>query len=175
MVMRLRYSPYPPEQYTAKYLGATFGYGAHPPLAGNLAAWNLFWLSHPPLDLLLTWPEDKGGDVPHCSDLAEACIEAVRRVIEGKALSVLLVGRPIDFATFLNKIPVGPLRVLLPYLAADPAWRSTVLSRAAVAEARLGSQTSTLVRGALLAGALVELDVKQAVLRASNVLEFRRR
>jgi hypothetical protein len=50
LTKRIRYSPHPPEQYVRTVNTIQVGPGTLAHLAGNLAAWNLYWLSCPGLE-----------------------------------------------------------------------------------------------------------------------------
>lgn len=129
--MQLRYSPYPPRSYTVSYQGSRVGFGMYPPLVTNPAAWNLFWLSYPPLDDLLSWPEHDAGNAPICNSLVSACITTADRPAMFERLTTLNPRVAVQ-----QLVDLG-LSTLPPYPYLGPSWRKAMEGRAVEADLRL--------------------------------------
>jgi hypothetical protein len=138
--MELRYSPYPPSAYSVEYMGVRFGLGVYPPLVDSRGAWNLFWLSYPPLDKLLTWPVERAGEVPCYIELVDLCIATALQSVRGRALGTLATSlRPVAFVQGVATSGKD-LQALSLYQALGGKWVTTMADRGQQAEARFASQ-----------------------------------
>ncbi len=118
------YSPFPPETYSRPdgKSRAGVGYMLRGPV--NRALWNLFWLSEPRVDELLS-----GG--PHALldlDMLKACDESLEQTLGGEFVRDYMLNQPAQ--VFGNALRNHPHTHLAPYQLRRYQWVHTVAKRA---------------------------------------------
>lgn len=118
------YSPEPPMAYTYR------GVGHGQLLYGDLPAWNMAWLTCPPLDYYLETPPEHGMAKVASHEMPEFGLAAmtVKRASYTvyPELPYLLTLDPGDF---LRALLDGPFRKLLIYQTIGPDWIATMAKR----------------------------------------------
>ncbi len=88
------YSPWPPTDYAVSNGEIKSGYGARAQLTGDLAIWNLLWISGAEVDDMLTWPPEHVMHAPLCTPLSRACMETAEQLLGTEPIRKLVTPLP---------------------------------------------------------------------------------
>jgi hypothetical protein len=139
-----RYSPRPVGDYAVQGRSGKLGYGMRECVAGDLAVWNLLWLSDPLVDLLLTWPPELADSAPLDSPLLQACIATAGESLGSAAMRDLVTELlPGAFAMRVTSEAKAARKLSL-YKLLGVRWLRGLEVRAAIYRSRLESDGTVL-------------------------------